>query len=288
MLIDAGENKYGKTVYDYLQKNGVTKLDYVIGTHPHSDHIGGLDDVINGFEIGKVIMPKVSHNTKTFEDVLVAIEKKGLKITSPVVGDSYDLGEAKWTVLAPNGEKYDNLNDYSVVIRLEYENNSFLFTGDAEKQSEEEILKGDISLASEVLKVGHHGSASSTTDDFLERVNPKTAIISLATDNSYGHPHKEIIEKLEKNNIKTYRTDTHGTIVASGDGKTITFEINNFSKEDPQSSAKDSREYIGNKNSQVFHSKECNQLPQEENRVYFKDKKQAKDQGYRPHSVCIP
>ena len=288
MLIDAGENQYGKVVCDYLKKNGVVKLDYVIGTHPHSDHIGGLDDVINTFDIGKVLLPKVSHSTKTFEDVLLAIQKKGLKITTPMAGDAYDLGEAKWTILGPNNATYDNLNDYSVVIKLEFENNSFLFTGDAEKSSEEEILKGNISPAAEVLKVGHHGSVSSTTDDFLGKVSPKVAIISLAKDNSYGHPHKEILERLEENKIKIYRTDIHGTIVAIGDGNTISFETTNPQKSQEKSPEQSLEEYIGNKNSQIFHTPDCNQLPQEKNRVYFENREQAIEEGYRPHSVCIP
>lgn len=290
MLIDAGDNKYGQRVVDYLKKNGVSRLDYIIGTHPHADHIGGFDTVIQNFEVGKVIMPKVGNNTQTFEDVLLAIKDKGLKITSPKVGDRYDLGEAQWMVVAPSKEEYDNLNNYSVVIKLEYEENAFLFTGDAETQSEREILdvhKNIISLEADVLKVGHHGSSTSTTDGFLKAVNPKVAVIQLGEDNSYGHPHREIKDKLKKNNIKVYRNDINGTIVAISDGKDIEFKVERPSKEEGEV-VKAQEDYIGNKNSKVFHLESCDQLPKEENRVYFKSREEFIEKGYRPAKGCNP
>lgn len=224
MLIDAGRNVDEKLIVDYLKKQKVRKIEYVIGTHPHEDHIGGLDNVIDSFEIGKIIMPNAIATTKTFEDVLDSISKKGLTITKAKSGDIYDFNGASFTILAPNQEEYSNLNNYSVVVKLIYGANSFLFTGDAEAQSEEEILAKDKRLLkSDVLKVGHHGSVTSTTQDFLDAVNPSVAVISLGAENTYGHPHKEISERLESKKIKTYRTDLHGNIIAISDGQSISF-----------------------------------------------------------------
>lgn len=287
MLIDAGDNESGKVVVDYLKKNHVSKIDYLIGTHPHSDHIGGLDTVIENFDIGKVMMPKVTHTSKTFEDVLLALKKKDLKLILPKAEDTYGLGDAKWKILAPNGEEYDNFNNYSLVIQLLYKNNSFLFTGDAESQSEKEILQANKknSLISDVLKIGHHGSSTSTTDEFLQAIQPKVAVISLGKENSYGHPHKEILEKLKKNQVTIFRTDLNGTIIATSDGEQITFEI-----EKKQEVNKENGEtlYIGNKNTKVLHTKNCNQLPAKQNQIYFKNKEQAFKQGYRLHEACQP
>lgn len=286
MLIDAGENEYGEVVVDYLKKNNVSKIDYIIGTHPHSDHIGGLDTVIQNFDINKVIMPKVNHTTKTFEDVLLAIKEKDLKLTLPKVGNTYQLGDAKWTILSPNREEYDSLNNYSIVIRLESKNNSFLFTGDAESQSEKEMLESNerSALAADVLKIGHHGSSSSTTDEFLQAVQPKCAVIQLGRDNSYGHPHKETLEKLEKNQIEVFRTDLNGTIIAISDGEHMKFQFEN--KE--ESTTKVEEQYIGNKNTKILHLQSCNQLPAKHNRIYFQSKKEAIEQGYKLHEVCQP
>lgn len=224
MLIDAGDNGYGKTVVNYLNANNIQKLDYVIGTHPHADHIGGLDDVINTFDIGKVIMPKVTSNTKTFEDVITAIRNKGLKITTPVVGDTFELEGAKFTILGPNSEKYGNLNNYSVVVKLEYGENSFLFTGDVEALAEKEVLDNGLNIKADVLKVAHHGSDTSNTDVFLNKVNPKYAVIQVGENNRYKHPDNIVLERLKARNITTYRNDLNGTVLAISDGNIISFK----------------------------------------------------------------
>ncbi len=224
MLIDGGKNVAADTVVNYLKSQNVKKLKYVIGTHPHEDHIGGLDDVIDTFDVENVIMPNVTHNTKSFEDVLDSIMNKGLTITPAVSGERYALGDAELLILAPNGDGYKDLNDYSVVARVQYGNTSFMFTGDAEGISEKEMI--DVygsSLRTDVLKLGHHGSTTSTTNDFLELVNPSVAVITVGKDNTYGHPHKEIIERLEKNNIRIYRTDLDGNILATSDGNSVEF-----------------------------------------------------------------
>lgn len=290
MLIDAGENVSGERVVNYLREEGISRLDYAIGTHPHSDHIGGLDRVIQEFDIGKVILPKVSHTSKTYEDVLKAIQEKELKITTPRVGDTYELGDAQWTILSPREEKYESLNDYSVAIRLVYKDNSFLFTGDAEVEPEREMVENSktLPITAEVLKVGHHGSSTSTSPEFLEKVNPKVAIIQLGEDNSYGHPHRETMEKLNQKGIEVYRTDQNGTIVATGDGQEITFEVEKGFGQKETAETSQSQHYIGNKNTKVFHVEDCNQLPEEHNRVYFDTRQESIDQGYRPHKGCNP
>lgn len=211
-------------VVNYIKSQGISKLDYVIGTHPHEDHIGGLDAVINSFDIGKIFMPKQLSTTKTFEDVLIAIKNKGLKVTSPKVGDTYGLGQAQWTILAPSQESYEEANNSSIVIRLVFGNNSFMLTGDAEELSEKEILENSIDFKSDVLKVGHHGSSSSTSDAFLEAVDPKYAVISVGEGNSYGHPHVETIDKLNIQNIEVLRTDGLGTIIFTSDGNELSYE----------------------------------------------------------------
>ncbi|MDR7855459.1 MBL fold metallo-hydrolase [Tissierella sp.] len=224
MLIDAGNNDDGDLVVNYLKKQKIKKLKYVIGTHPHEDHIGGLDDVIDNMEIEKIIMPNAIATTKTFEDVLDSISNKGLSITKAKVGNKYTLNGAEFILLAPKGEEYSSLNDYSVVIKLTNGDNSFLFTGDAEKLSEEEMLKDNKNLLkSDVLKVGHHGSITSTSQAFLDAVDPSLAVIMSETGNSYGHPHKEIVESLEKKKIDILRTDQEGSIILKSDSKTISF-----------------------------------------------------------------
>ena len=157
MLVDAGENDQGDTVVTYLHSQGIEKLDYVIGTHPHSDHIGGLDDVINNFSIDKVILPPVENTTKTYEDVLDAISSQGLKVTKPVAGDTYKLGYASFQIIAPNGNYGDDLNNWSVGIKLTNGDNSFVMCGDAESQAEADICASGINLSADVLKLGHHG-----------------------------------------------------------------------------------------------------------------------------------
>lgn len=222
MLIDAGDNSDEDYMVEFLNKKGIKKLDFVIGTHPHADHIGGLDSVIRNFEIGEIYMPKVAHTTKTFEDVLLAVKEKGLKIMTAKAGVTLGLDDRmQIEMMGPVSDSYSNLNDYSAVIRLKYGTMTFLFTGDAEKISEHEMIEEGYPLNAVVLNLGHHGSNTSTTDEFLAAVNPKYAVISSGKDNKYGHPDKDIIQKLEDNNIAYFNTQTHGTITAITNGQDI-------------------------------------------------------------------
>lgn len=224
MLIDAGNNDDSELVVNYLKEKGVQKLDYVIATHTHEDHIGGLDTVINNFDQDKIMFPKVTSTTKTFEDFVIAVKGKNKKLYAPKSGEKFTFADSTFEVLAPNSDSYEDGNNYSIVIKLTYKEKSFLFTGDAEKISENEILTKGYNLKSDLIKIGHHGSSSSTSDKFLKSVNPDYAVICVGKDNSYNHPNKSVMARLKKYGIKVYRTDEQGSITVISDGKNITFD----------------------------------------------------------------
>lgn len=238
MLIDAGNNLDSEIAKNYISNQGIKKLDYVIGTHPHEDHIGGLDYVINSFEIGNIYMPKATSNTKTFKDVVSALQNKGLQVTTPVTGNSFKLGEAECKILAPNSASYEDMNNFSIVIKVTFGNNTFMFDGDAEEISEKEMLSKGFDVKADVLKVGHHGSNSSTSAEFLKKVSPKYAVISVGKDNDYGHPHKQTMDRLKDSGITVYRTDESGTIICTSDGNNISFNTNPGSYNSPASTGK--------------------------------------------------
>lgn len=225
MLIDAGNNSDGQKLVNYLREQGIDTIDYLIGTHPHADHIGGLDDVIENFVIGRIYMPEVIHTTKTFEDVLLAVQRKGKKITPARTGVSIiDDPVLQIYFLSPISNNYKDLNHYSAVVKVDFLDKSFLFTGDAEKINEEEMIeKYGVRLKSHILKVGHHGSNTSTSEEFIEKVVPDYAVISVGKDNSYGHPSALVIQRLQNHGVKIYRTDLQGTIIARSDGQQILF-----------------------------------------------------------------
>jgi competence protein ComEC len=223
MLIDAGNNLDEDVIKKYLLNLGIDRFDIIVGTHVDEDHIGSMDAIINDFEIDKIYMPQSDTTTKYLEDVMEAVRKKGLQVTAPVSEEVFNLGEAVCTILAPVSMGYEKLNNYSIVIKLQYGNTSFLFTGDAESVSEREMMRRGFDLSADVLKLGHHGSISSTSDEFLDRVNPQYAVIMLGRNNNYRHPHKRIMEKLKVKKIKVYRTDEKGTVVAESDGEKIIF-----------------------------------------------------------------
>lgn len=222
MLIDAGDNNQGTKIQNYLKKQGVTKLKYAVGTHPDADHIGGLDVILYKFDCGTVMMPDVSKNTATYRDVVDTMKQKGYRNTVPEPGDSFQLGDAVCTVLGPE-ESYEDANNNSIVLKVEHGENSFLFMGDAEAEAEADILSSGADVEADVLKVGHHGSRSSSSQKFLKAVDPAYAVISCGEDNSYGHPHAETLNNLRAMGVDVFRSDEQGTIVAVSDGSQITW-----------------------------------------------------------------
>lgn len=222
VLIDAGERSNAPFIIDYLKQHGVTKLDHVVGTHPHSDHIGGLADVIKVYEVGAIYLPRVVHTTKTYENLLLTIKDKGLKVKEAKAGTPMDVGEGITAAfIGPVGTGYKSLNDYSAVLMLTFGDTAFLFMADAEQLSERQILAAGYNVNADVLKVGHHGSDTSSSTSFLEAVEPTYVVISVGQGNRYGHPATTTLQKLASRQITILRTDLHGTIVIISDGQTV-------------------------------------------------------------------
>ena len=222
ILIDAGESKSANDIISFLEEKGVSRLDYVIATHPHADHIGGMRRVIEAFDVGEIYMPKVEHDTKTYENLLLTIQEKGLRIHTAKDGVSLiDAGGVSAQFVAPCADRYKDLNNYSAVLRLTYGDVSFLFMGDAEQESEEQITA---EVSADIIKLGHHGSSTSSSQAFLEAVSPSVAIISCGEGNSYGHPHEETLQTLDRLRIEAYRTDQDGTVTVTTDGTAYSIE----------------------------------------------------------------
>ena len=313
MLIDGGNNNKGTTVQLYLKKQGVESLDYVIGTHPDADHIGGLDVIVYKYNCDTVIMPDYEKDTKTYQELVDVIHDKNMKITYPVVGEQYALGEAKFTIIAPNSNSYGgNANDYSVAILLEYGKNRFLFTGDAEEASEAEMLTNGIDISADVYKVAHHGSRSASTQEFLNAVHPKYAVISCGEGNSYGHPHAEVLNRLRSMGVEVFRTDEQGSIIASSDGENITWncsatdswqsgeqtESDRENSEDENSGnaisdavTSEQTTYVLNTNTKKFHRETCGSVSQIKEENFQKvqmSREELEQSGYSPCKNCNP
>ena len=226
MLIDSGEKNNDEKIIKYLRNNGVDRVDYIIATHPHSDHIGAMETIIESFEIKNVIMPRLSEQnmptTKGYENFLIAVKNSGANVIAATPFNEYEFGDANFAILSPSNQS-KNLNNMSVVIKLSFGDTSFLFTGDAESQVEQELISSGYDIRSNVLKMGHHGSNTSNTERFLQAVNPSFSVISCGKDNSYGHPHEEVVELLNKYDLNYKRTDKNGIIVVGSDGSNLTY-----------------------------------------------------------------
>lgn len=223
LLIDAGDNNNGNQIANYIKSLGYNQLDYVAATHPHADHIGGMTTVINNIKIGKFYMTEKEHTTKTFENMIDALSANNVDVYKAKVGtDIINITGLQVSILSPVSSYGDDLNNWSVVIKVVYKNNSFLFMGDAESKVEGQLSNIDI----DVLKVGHHGSDTSSSLSFLKKVTPGHAIISVGASNSYGHPTQTTLGNLESTGAKVYRTDLLGTILVTSDGNSITVDNN--------------------------------------------------------------
>lgn len=286
MLIDAGNNSDNDTIINFIKEKGINKIDCLISTHPHKDHCGSMDDVIDTFDIGDIYMPKATSNTNTYEDVLISIKNKGLKIKEAKAGVDINFGDIKTSIIAPVSTGYDDLNNYSAVVKMTYKNKSFLFMGDAETVSEKEILSQGTNVKADVIKIGHHGSTSSTSPEFLNSVSPSYAVISVANGNDYGHPHQETLTKLQNKGIQILQTNELGTIEIQSDGNSIT--CNKKISPVKTTAPPEVGNYIGNKNSKKFHMDTCKSLPDPKNQIKFISREAAINQGYDPCKICNP
>lgn len=231
LLIDAGENGHETEVINYLRSLGIEKLDYIIASHQHSDHIGGLPEVIEEFGMDTIIMPRLTEEqtptNSTYTAFLKAVQASGAKVISSKVGASYTLGSATFEIFGPVTDDAEDINNMSVITKLTYGENSFLFTGDAETEEEKEVVETGADLDCDVLNVGHHGSYTSSCKDFLDAVTPEICVISCGADNDYGHPHDKALNRIKNHTEEIYRTDICGSIVIDSDGKNLNISYEN-------------------------------------------------------------
>lgn len=292
MLVDAGEENMGDVVVDYLNKLGVEYIKYIVATHPHSDHIGGMDDVINNFKVENIIMPDVTTNTRSFENMLDAVENNNVNAIKSEAGNRFTLGNFECNILGPLTISED-MNNNSVVIKLVCGDDKILLTGDCSKNEEYEILDSGADLSADLLKTGHHGSSTSNTEKFIKSVNPSAAVISCGKNNDYGHPHKDVVTLFNKLGIEMYRTDELGTVVAeckengieiSSNGVTDIFDESNGNNVNSEDNV-----YILNTNSKKYHRTDCGSIKSIKNKEeYNGSADELKSMGYSPCGNCKP
>ena len=310
MLIDGGKPSASSIIYTYLKNLNIDYLDCIVASHADDDHIGGLSAPLAKMKVGNVIAPETEADTRSYNSLKTKTEEQGLTIRNPNPGDSMDLGSSKIEFYGPITESESDRNNGSIVMKIIYGDTSFLFTGDAEREEEQEILNAGYDLSTTVLKVGHHGSKNSTTYPFLREIMPQYAVISVG-DNSYGHPTEDTLSRLRDADVKVYRTDMQGDIIATSDGKTVTIttkknadaetnptvaeKSNAYYQTEEQNTDTDKTEkvceYIGNRNTKKFHYPECSSVGQmkEKNKVYLNcTRDEAIADGYESCKRCNP
>lgn len=283
ILIDGGNVEDSSLVVSYLQKQGVEELTAVVCSHAHEDHVGGLPGVLSVYPTEAVYAPTRTYSSDCFDDFVYYTDQQGLSITIPAVGDTFTFGGATAEVLGPV-KQYADTNNTSIILMVTYGETRFLFTGDMETTAETDLIESGTNLKADVLKVGHHGSDTSTGYRFLYEVAPTYAVISVGEGNSYGHPHEVPLSRLEDAGCVIYRTDELGTVTAFSDGSEITFTWEEISSA-PETG--ETTAYIGNTNSMKFHTPDCSSLPSEKNRIEFSTYEDAINAGYSPCSRCM-
>jgi competence protein ComEC len=305
MLIDGGNAADSNLMYSFLRDKGITHLDYIVATHAHEDHVGGLAGALNYATVGVALSPVTSFDTRAFGNFVKYLDEQGVSITVPQHGDSFRLGCADVHIVGPIQDS-SNPNNTSIVMKITHGDVSFLITGDAERELEQDILDAGYDISATVLKVGHHGSETSTTYPFLREIMPQYAVISSGVNNQYGHPHENTLSRLRDADVILYRTDMQGDITAFSDGRAVAFSVERnaniqtnpteHEKQQPSSAAavapsaltENIDGYIGNRNSLVFHRTTCRNLPAEQNRIHFDTRADAIGASHNPCGNCNP
>ena len=285
LLIDGGNVEDSSLVVSYLQQQGVQELAAVVCSHAHEDHVGGLPGVLAVYPTEAVYAPTRTYSSKCFDDFVYYTDQQDLQIIIPQVGDVIPFGDATAEVLGPV-KSYADPNNTSIVLKVTYGQTSFLFTGDMETSAETDMLDHGANVKVDVLKVGHHGSDTSTGYRLLYEAMPTHAVISVGKGNSYGHPNEGVLSRLEDAGCTLYRTDKLGTIIAVSDGVNISFTWGNTHSA-PESGTETETVYIGNTKSKKFHTPNCASLPSEANRIEFDTYEEAVDAGYSPCGNCL-
>lgn len=317
MLIDGGNAEDSDLIFTYLKNLSVDHLEYIVCTHAHEDHVGGLAGALNYAMVDHALCPVTGYDTRAFNNFVAYLDKQGVSITVPSAGDTFSLGSAAVQVLGPVSESTEP-NNTSIVLRIVYGETSFLFTGDAEREEEQNILDAGYTLRSTVLKVGHHGSANSTTYPFLREIMPEYAVISVGANNTYGHPTADALSRLRDADVTVYRTDIQGDVICTSNGKTVAFTVERNADADtlggigpnstqqgenqeteativpdpaPAETASVVAEYVLNTNTRKFHYPSCSSVQQmNENNKWFYNgtREDVSSMGFSPCGRCHP
>ena len=287
ILVDCGTYESGGKLCEYLQNLGIKSIDYLIGTHPHEDHLGGSSAVLRMFNVKNVFLNGEMSSSYFFERMVDVLEAKNITPYIPDIGKTYTSGPFEFEFLSPETDFGDE-NHNSLVVMVKYKDINTLITGDIERPVESYLVNHNKDLSADILKVAHHGSRNGSSSEFLREVNPTIAVIQCGKDNSYGHPHYEALKRFENTRAKVLRTDENGTIVIRTDGKTLYNASEEVVSKKPAENDDKQKCFIGNIKSMVLHSPQCSNLPSENNRIYFDTKEEALDMKYKPCGNCNP